>query len=194
MSHKLTSAAYIAIAFVITAVAAPASADAPKTEDHLSLAYYGEAFSHPGFTVGFQPQLSTGPIHLMWVGPELGFYVHPKNHVALWAEVQFGNRLTDPRGFFGELVVSVGYLHTWVDGPVYSYDDSQDVVKLENRGWPHLRPSFSFGLGHDFSVSHNAPVAWFLRLNVFAELPFNYASLTHLSIHSGLVIRLGETT
>ncbi len=158
----------------------------------LSVSYYGEAITHPGLSLGLDVGLvKAGPFRLVFA-PEVGSYVHPRNHSALFVLPRLGARLISPEGFFGGLFVGAGWMHTWAPGVVYELDEAGEVQLAAETGRDRLGVSAGLGLGVDFLLPHRRPMAWFLRLEFLGETPVNTRFLPHFALQTGVRITLGR--
>ena len=158
----------------------------------LTAAYFGETITHPGATVGLEKYLLRSRRYKLFVGANLGGYVHHRNHKALFANLQLGQRITFRSGWFLDQSVGVGYLRTFLDGEVYAVDSDGSVEQVANTGRPHFMPSVSVGVGYDFTKKGLANLQLFLRPQVFWQMPFNNYSLLHIGLQAGLIVPFGK--
>jgi hypothetical protein len=120
---------------------------------------------------------------------DLGTYYHARYATALFLSTDIGYRLVFPRGFRLELLLGLGYLHTFDDGTVYEVDSGK-VTTVEDSGHPALMTTALLGIGWDFTVGNLAPFALFLRAGAFGQYPYNTAILPHLEAQLGVSIPL----
>ena len=156
----------------------------------LTLGYFGETITHPGATSGVEYYILENSWYRLFLGGNLGGYVHIRNHIGLFVDAEIGNRFTAPFGLFGEILTGVGYLHTWPQGIIFERDADGGIREANNLGYPHLMPTLSLGFGWDFSRNDLPPVAYFIRLNAFGEYPFNGYLLPHVALQTGISITL----
>ncbi|WNG33113.1 hypothetical protein F0U61_05400 [Archangium violaceum] len=179
----------LALAAVISAAAffsSPARAEESPTRLPLTVAYFGETLVHPGLTVGTELSLVRGDVGAVVLTGNLGGYVHPRNHVGLFASAEMGGRLTAPFGLYGELLVGAGYLHSFLQGPVYEVSRDGSVLPAADAGRPAVMPTASLGLGWDLQRNGVAPLALFTRLTLFGQFPFNQRLLPHAAVQLGV--------
>ena len=167
----------------------------------LSVAYYGETFTHPGVVAAavFIPAHDARLRHALVVAPELGGYVHPRNHYALFAGAYVGYRFRADRRAVGlvlQLQAGVAYQHTFVAGPVYTLDSDGDVTVGRDRGRATVKPSGALGLGYDLSARGSIPLEPFVRVEAHGRYPFNDYALFGFAAQVGAIYRftLGRRT
>ena len=158
----------------------------------LTAAYLGETITHPGATVGLEKYLLRKRQYKLFVGTNLGGYVHQRNHKALFATLQFGQRITFRSGWFVDQSIGVGYLITFLDGEVYTVNPTGSVEQMANTGRSHLMPSVSVGVGYDFTNKDIAKLQLFLRPQAFWQLPFNHYALLHIGLQAGIILPLRQ--
>lgn len=152
----------------------------------VSLSYYGEWISQPGFTLGAEYLICENEKESVKLFTALsgGGYFHDQNHNAFFADSYIGSRFTTPVGYFGDILLGAGYLHTWPDGVVYTGVDSEgNLIEKDHPGDPHLKLNVSFGfLGWDFSKRTDLPVTAVARMALFGEYPYNDFVLPHVAL------------
>lgn len=181
------------------AQAAPAEPDAtpdaaPDETVGLSVAYYGETFTHPGLVAAavFMPVHDARLRHALVVAPELGWYIHPHNHQAVFAGAQLGYRFRADRrapGFVFQLQAGVAYQHTFVAGPVYTLAEDGAVIEQRDRGRATVKPSGAFGFGYDLSARGSIPLEPFIRVEAHGRYPFNGYALFGFAAQVGAIYR-----
>jgi hypothetical protein len=160
--------------------AAPACAADEPPPITFHAAYFGETVFHPGLMVGAEYRLLEEDWGTLFVTGNLGTYVHVRNHVGVFLDSEFGYRFTYANGYELEALAGLGYLHTFLDAPVYEVDDQGHVERVTDAGRPHFMPTLSLGTG--WQLEHVAP---FLRLQVFGQYPFNHELLAHFALLLG---------
>ncbi|WNG29904.1 hypothetical protein F0U62_42265 [Cystobacter fuscus] len=182
-SVRLALAAVISAAALLSSLA---RADESPTRLPLTVAYFGETLVHPGLTVGTELSLVRGGSGAIILTGNLGGYVHPRNHVGLFASAEVGGRLTASFGLYGELLAGAGYLHTFLQGPAYVVSPDGAVQPAADTGRPSLLPTASLGLGWDLQRNGVAPLALFTRVTLFGQFPFNHRLLPHAAVQLGV--------
>jgi len=142
--------------------------------------YFGDLVTHPGiYALLKYPFLSRGA-HQGFVQIKSFSYYHFQNHVALSLGVEVGYKATGKRGYFFDVSMGVGYLHTFLAGY---------TINTANTGRPSCMPSMGITvLGWDLAKTKLAlPLQiHFLRLSAFGQYPFNRLILPHLAVEIGL--------
>ena len=159
----------------------------------LSVAYFGETITHPGFRLGGEWSVVDRPKYALIAGADLGFYSHKRSHTALFTDVKFGVRGTTRSGLYLDVFAGIGYFHTWVNGDVYVQDGDGVALRGLSAGRPHVMPNGSFGLGWDFSRKTELPLSVFVSLAPFSEYPFNTKSAMHAALLVGATWRFRST-
>jgi len=171
-------------AILLASVTARAQESDPTRRPELSVAYFGEFLLHPGVLVGMSVPLAgkgTGAVHhTVVVAGNAAGYVHIRNHTGVLVDAEVGIRLTSRSRFRFEGFAGLGYLHTFLDGPVYAVDDD-GVDRVVDRGRPSFMPTASVGVG--WQRPRYAP---FLRVQAFGQYPFNHHLLPHVALLPGV--------
>ncbi|MBV1861621.1 MAG: hypothetical protein KUG77_24595 [Nannocystaceae bacterium] len=158
----------------------------------LTVAYFGETITHPGLAVAGEAYLVENRWYKLIAAPQVGFYMHPHSHGAAFLELGLGNRATTRVGFYADIFLGAGYLHTWPWGDVYRRDRSGEVRRVRSPGFPHVKFDGAWGVGWDFSKNDLAPVSVFARWVMFGEYPFNTVTALHGAMMVGATWRFGQ--
>lgn len=154
--------------FTVAAVFAVATPNTANSTP-ITIGYFGESLTHPGINGGIEwVPLRRGPISLM-LAAESGFYVHPQNHSALFAQGIVGFRAKASFGLTGTLTLGSGYLHTFRGGDVYN-DRGERILDL---GRPNFMPSAGLEGSWTVAAIGRWAVSPFLRLFLFGQFPYN---------------------
>ncbi len=153
-------------------------------------AYYGEMITHPGFSAGMEYYFFENRWFAAFVSPQVGWYIHPRNHQALFIEGDIGTRFTARFGLFGEVLGGLGYFQRWTHGGrVYSQDSDGSISSRFAAGSANLKVNGRLGLGWDFARNNLLPIAAVVRFGVFGEYPYNNYMLLHASFEAGVIYR-----
>jgi hypothetical protein len=139
-----------------------------------SVAVMGEFLTQPGVVVGLETPLYDHLV-LAW---NLGTYVHVRNTVGAFTDVELGVRHEFPTRFVLEGFAGVGYLHTFVQGPVYVVE-ADAVDHVTDFGRPSFMPTLRFGV-----AAARETLTPFFHVQAFGQYPFN----THVLPHAALLI------
>jgi hypothetical protein len=153
----------------------------------ITVSYFGEFFiTHPGFTLGFEFDIfiNKKDYYKVITAVNLGFYAHPYNSCDLFFDTQIGNRFTAPVGYFSDIFIGIGYLHSWPLGTIYSGVNSNgELMTKINSGFPHLYINVGLTLfGWDFSRKTKLPLSMMIRIFAFGEYPYNQMILPHSAV------------
>lgn len=167
----------------------------PRERLGFSVSYFGEfIFTHPGVSIGFEYIVYKNKKN--WfnflLASNIGWYIHYLNHNAIFFDSQVAFRFITPKGFYGDLFLGIGYLHTWAYGEIYTgVDNSGNLIKKMNYGYPHLMLNASITLfGWDFYNLTGFPILTYLRMCFFGEYPYNNYILPHTAIQIGITYQL----
>lgn len=160
----------------------------------LSFAYFGEFVGHPGFKAGVETPIAgsykPGKRHsLLLLGGNISAYYHRGNHTGLFADAELGYRFVTRGGFKAETFIGLGYHRSYIDGPVYSVNGSNEVKRNRFVGQNTLLLLWSFGLGKQMK---NSPVSWHIRPGIMVRTPHNSFILPHFFVETGVTYRLNR--
>jgi hypothetical protein len=154
--------------------------------------YFGETVSHPGFVGEIEhEQLFSNQIGLS-TRFDLGFYHHPGNSDALFADLNYGFRRYFKNGLFMEQSVGLGTMALYYNEDVWHIDSNGNAVKVSRFGNFNLMPSVSAGLGYVLNRNTSNPKLFWLRPKIFWQLPFNNKALPHIAIQAGFTFTLNR--
>ena len=151
----------------------------------LTAAYFGETITHPGLTVGLEYTFWEGRKINLVSSVNLGGYIHPRHHKAMFLELQGGLRRISSYGLYFDFLIGAGYFHTWADGDVYVANDQGDVEEISNVGRPHLMTNLALGIGWDFYKKGSLPLKLFLHVKPLFIYPVNQNLLIQGAIVAG---------
>lgn len=182
MLNALTLAGVLAVQAPTEAPAVPVVRPSGPRPLPLTLAYFGETAAHPGGMLGTERTVWQSGWHQAVVGANLGGYRHVGNHTGLFTNAEVGYRLMFPSGLSLELNGGLGYLHTILDGTVYTAGADGTPVISGDWGRPALMPSTALGVGYGLDEGTRL----FARLQVFGQYPYNLATLPHMATQVGV--------
>ncbi|GAB3178061.1 hypothetical protein [Telluribacter humicola] len=162
----------------------------------LRVGYYGETITHYGLKVAYEL-----PLHsyikeknqarkTFLFAPGLAVYRHPHNHIGLVVSPELTYRRTSRRGRIFELGLAPSYFHYFLEGTTYTPDGPDDFKQVRWAGGNAFMPTAFVGIGKDLSVRKNIPLAWYTRLNVMQQRPYNTSTLMRFSLEAGVTIPL----
>jgi hypothetical protein len=127
---------------------------------------------HPGFVVGCEYRFKNSKnLHLLQTLNAGGYY-HPHFEHGIFGYSEFGIRPIFNFGLAPEILLGLGYLHTFEDDPVFSQNSSGEYVQMRNYGRSHLMGTFSLGLGYDLLKKTKLPIIPYIRYQAAIEYPY----------------------
>jgi hypothetical protein len=186
---------YIAVVALMVFLQTPLSGavlaprDAPYTMG-VTAGYLGELVTRPGFITGVEYiPLQSKKYHKLVVTGNLGFYYHFRNTINLFVNSEIGYRFTAPPGFMFDLLLGVGYLHSWLDSgsinAIYEVNDAGELQKAGYTGSSYFWPTFQLGIGWDLSRKTGVNLLFFSRIGVGGRYPHVGYMLPHLFLTTG---------
>ncbi|MFC5409734.1 hypothetical protein ACFPMF_10475 [Larkinella bovis] len=159
----------------------------------LRFAYFGETVTHYGAKVGYELPLRTTQLREATVRkeflfvPGLAAYRHPHNHTGVIVSPELAYRRTGRRGGFYEIAVAPSYFRYFLAGTTYEVDESGSFRKVPLAGRSAFLPTISLGLGKDLAIRRSRPIAWYARLNVMQQRPYNASTLLRFGLEAGII-------
>ena len=149
----------------------------------VNISYFGETITNPGFETSYENNFLKGFNFTI----SAGFYVHQRNHTALFLNGGINWRHTFPIGYSIEFGAGLGYLQTWTHGgDVYNIDDNGNVFVKQKTGRANLMPLLKLGvLGWDFRESNDIPIRINVDVIFFGQYPFNNFMMPHFALKTG---------
>lgn len=158
--------------------------------------YYGETVTHYGLKIAYERPLLT---HVrtrnqarktLLFAPGLAAYRHPHNHLGFILSPELTYRRTGRRGGQFEVGIAPAYFRYFLDGTTYEVDDAGEFRRVRLAGGSAFLPTISVGVGRDLSVRHKLSLAWFTRLNLMQQRPYNTSALLRFSLEAGVIVPL----
>lgn len=167
----------------------------------VSIGYFGHYYFHPGIKIGTQydwrewekrkerKKKTVLKSKSLFISPQLGFYVHPKNHSGLLINADFGyQRVKDTRGFYSAYSIGLGYLTQFNAGTTYVSNDDGSITtkKFASRGY------FMPTLNMEFGQQINEKMGYYSKFTLGAKLPYNTGFSAETFIELGMKFNLGK--
>ncbi len=169
------------------------------------VSYYGENLSHYGLQLSTEYSLWNRNIKKaqseykiihkrkeFFVIGNIGGYIHKQNHVAVFLNGEIGYRKIFENGLKYELLLGLGYLHTYLQGNTYEVSDDGDVTKVNLAGQSNLMVPVSFGIGYDFNILYDQPFSINIRPGFFVQYPYNIAVAFRPTVDIGFYYYLNK--
>jgi len=174
------------ISFILSAVSAQS----------LRVSYYGETVTHYGLKVAREWTLRSYTKARnqarkdFFIAPALAAYRHPHNPVGFVLSPELTYRRTSRRGGILEAGLAPSYFHYFLEGSTYQPDPSGEFQRVPLAGGNAFLPTVFVGVGKDLSLRRQVPLAWYTRLNVMQQRPYNTSVLVRFSLEAGLILPL----
>lgn len=186
------------ILFTILATIPSITRAQTANERNWQFSYYGDVIFHPGFQIGYQVPLKN------WVkvkrkrnntirknkslntGADLTYYWHKDHHHGFIVSPYLSYQKVNQKGNYFQLKFSLGYHRSFVDGVVYSGDESGAVESKRLAGQNTMYNAFSFDFGKDLRVTEDIPIRYFFQIGINGRYPYNNSYLP--GIHTGIGI------
>ncbi|MGV3558539.1 hypothetical protein [Larkinella arboricola] len=158
----------------------------------LRVAYFGETVTHYGLKVAYEYPLisrvksSNNARKEFLITPGLAVYNHPHNHVGVVFSPELAYQRTGRRGGVFEVGLSNSYLRYFLAGQTFEVGENGAFRRVRMAGRGAYLPTVSVGFGRDLSVRHNRSLAWYARLNLMQQRPYNASQLYRFGIECGI--------
>lgn len=147
--------------------------------------YFGETLSHPGAVANTELVNKLSTRYEIIHSINVGFYIHKRNHAALFISLNAGMRRTF-KHFFLEQSIGVGSMLTMYNGDgIFQIDDHGAVRRASKFGNVDFMPSVNFGIGKKFLDDRSAYA--YLRPKIFWQVPYNNLAQYRAAIEAGVV-------
>ncbi|GHB75553.1 hypothetical protein [Persicitalea jodogahamensis] len=162
----------------------------------LRVGYYGETVTHYGLKIAAEWSLKNRVRERnqarkeLLAGPALAVYRHPQNHIGLVFFPELAYRRTSRRGGIFELGLAPASSYYFLEGTTYTPDESGDLRRVRWAGQNAFLPTVFVRVGKDLSMQRQARLAWFSRLNVMQQRPYNTSALMRFSLETGVAFPL----
>ena len=167
----------------------------------ISIGYFGHNYSHPGIKIGTQydwrewerrKERKRGEVvkkKSLFVSPQIGFYVHPKNHSGLLINADFGyQRLKTKRGFYSAYSIGLGYMTQFNSGTTYEAQDDGSIKTKKFASRAYFMPS----LNMEFGQKINERFGWYSKFTLGSKLFYNTGVSAETFFETGLKFNLGH--
>jgi hypothetical protein len=168
----------------------------PAMAQSMRVGYYGETVTHYGFKVAAEWSFKSyikernQARKEFLAGPALAVYRHPQNHIGLVFFPELSYRRTSRRGGIFEVGIAPASAYYFLEGSTYTPDESGNLRRVRWAGQNAFLPTVFVGVGKDLSVRRQVPLAWFTRLNVMQQRPYNTSALMRFSLEAGATFPL----
>ncbi len=163
---------------------------------NLRLGYFGKTITHYGVKGAYEIPLASSVSsrnaakRLLYGSLGAAGYRHAKNHIGVIVAPEIGFRRIGKRGALFEFAIAPSYFRYFLEGRTFEATSDGDFRRVRFAGGNAFLPTVSIGVGHDLSVRKKVPVAWYVRLNVMQQRPYNTSNLMRFALEAGTLIPL----
>ncbi len=166
----------------------------------INVGYFGHYYLHPGIKIGTQydwkswekrkekKKKTVVKNKSLFISPQIGFYVHPKNHSGLLVNADFGyQRVKQKHGFYQAYSIGLGYLTQFNAGTTYVNEGGTITAKKwASRGY--IMPS----LNMEFGQQINDKMGWYAKGTLASKLFYNTGVSAETFLELGMKFNLGK--
>jgi hypothetical protein len=158
----------------------------------LRVAYFGETVTHYGLKVAYEYPIisrikaSNSARKEFLFTPGLAIYNHPDNHVGVILSPELAYQRTGRRGGTFEVGISNSYFRYFLAGKTFEVDENGGFRRVKMAGRGAYIPTVSVGFGRDLSIRKNRSLAWYAKLNLMQQRPYNASTLMRFGIECGI--------
>lgn len=157
-----------------------------QTFQNVGAGYFGHIITHPGFVLEYEIEHRPHEKLAIPLRFDMGFYRHQRNHKGLFLDANIGFRRYFGSGVIVEQSVGLGILKTYLDGDAYYTVDEQGNVSTTSPGNPlNFAPSFTLGLGYNFSKGRDQLNYLWVRPKLFWQVPVKTTAAIHPALQIG---------
>lgn len=149
------------------------------------IGYFGETGVYPGVVFELEYEKYQSEHFSTISGVNVGGYIHARSHAAAFIDIQQGLRRTLSNRIILESRVGLGVMLSFYTEEVYTLNESGLFEETSRIASPDLMPSFTLGLGYDFSRNREKRRMAWVRPRIFWQYPYNSLILPHLSLQIG---------
>ena len=143
--------------------------------------YFGETLTHAGGLLTSERVTDASHNFKVVHRVEIGFYIHPRNHIGLFLDFHAGVRKSFGKMFI-EHAVGIGPMFTIYNGDgIFQIDRNGSVRRASRFASPDFMPSITLGLGRELKDESYV----FIRPKIFWQIPYNNLSQYHPSVIAG---------
>lgn len=121
--------------------------------------YLGHYISHPGLKIGtlinlknFEKKGNLNKNKVLGIIPEIGFYVHPKNHLGLRLNTEFGIKASnETRKSYFIYGFGIGYLLQINSGTTYVLSENGEITEKDIASRGYFLPTLNMTYGYDLN-------------------------------------------
>lgn len=160
----------------------------------LRIGYFGETITHYGIKAAYDRPIVSSVSRrnairrIVYGSVGVAAYRHPQNHTGVIVSPEIGYRRTGKRGGLFELALAPAYFRYFLEGRTYKVTPEGDFQRIRMAGGNAFLPTASVSLGRDLSLRRQVPMAWYVRLNVMQQRPYNTSNLMRFGMEAGTLL------
>lgn len=157
----------------------------------LRISYYGETVTHYGLKTAYEYPIFSKikernqSRKMLLIAPSAALYRHPRNHFGIIIAPELIYRRIGKRSTLFEAGIAPAYFRYFLEGSTYQVTGNGELERVRYAGGNAFLPTVFAGIGQD--VRHALPFAWYTRLNISQQRPYNTSSLTRFSLEIGAI-------
>ena len=181
---------------LLALASASPEARAPSPGTPLTIAIYGPYLSQPGLKLGTYLELLPWTVERrrgarwrsLFLGPQLGLFTRPGNHVSALLNAELGYRSLLPAraGLFTATSIAVGHLIEF-EIVSYSVDLGSGAQRPRREARSYALPTLNFAVGQEFRPR----LGWYAKASIGRSFAALHDGALFYAIEIGLQLRLG---
>ncbi len=157
-----------------------------QTNINIGGGYFGQTITHPGVVLEAELERMFSENASLPIRLDVGYFVHPRNHTGLFADLNAGFRRYYNSGLFLEEGVGIGVLQSFLHSDaVYQVDDSGNVSEASRANPVEIMPSITLGIGYNLTQGSGKQNLIWLRPKLYWQMPHKTLSTYNFAIQVG---------
>lgn len=165
------------------------------------VSYYGYSIFHSGIKIGTQLSLKhwdktknrknkvVVKHKTLFLAPQIGAYIHLKNHTGILLNVDFGiNSFKNERRFYQAWSLGLGYMRQINAGITYNLETDGSISEKKWAARGYLMPSVNYEFGQQLTPSF----AWFSKFTLGSKMNYNTGVSTELFFELGAKVNFSK--
>lgn len=167
----------------------------------ISVSYFGHYYFHPGLKIGTQydykswekvkerKKRTITKSKSLFFSPQVGFYVHPKNHSGLIFNVDVGyQRVKDRFGFYSAYSIGLASNTQFNSGTTYVENADGSIDGFGGASRTYFMPSVNLEFGQQLTDK----MSWYSKFTFASKLFYNTSLSAELFLELGMKFNLGN--
>ena len=155
--------------------------------------YFGQTVTHPGIVLEMEYETYKSSTMSLPFRVDLGFYSHPRNHMGLFLDINYGFRRYFDSGLFLEESIGIGVLGSALNDAVFKVDENGIVSEGSKLNPPQLMPSLTLGIGYNLTnKNENSMNLIWLRPKISWQIPHKTTASFSPALQIGFTHRFNK--